>query len=123
MAFWQKINDLAYLHPMGRKYKHPKKVGHFLREWRESRGISQERLAARIEVSSGLISQWENGGTKLKEKQLEALSVALQCDPGDILSRDPNAPDYKLWRIINGLSEADKAQALRVIEALTKKTA
>jgi len=108
---------------MPRKFKHPKKVGHFLREWREHRGVSQERLAGRIEVSPGLISQWETGLTKLTEDKLEALAVALQCEPGDILSRDPNAPDYKLWRIINGLSETDKAQALRVIEALTHKSA
>jgi transcriptional regulator with XRE-family HTH domain len=85
--------------------------------------MSQERLAGRLEVSFGLISQWETGETKLTEERLLQLADALQCEPGDIMSRDPNSPEYKLWRIIEGLPTADKDQALRVIEALTRKTA
>ena len=122
VALWYKVNDLAYLHPMAAKAK-AKKVTHFLREWRKFRGMSQERLAGRIECSTGLVSQWESGETKLTEDKLHALAGALQCEPGDILSRDPNASDYKLWRIINGLAKVDQEQALRVIEALTKKSA
>ena len=100
-----------------------RKVPHFLAEWRKFRGLSQERLAGRINCSAGLISQWETGETKLTEDKLGVLGQALDCEPGDILSRDPNAPDYRLWRIIRGLPAEEQTQALRVIEALTKKSA
>lgn len=120
---WLNINRLDYLHPMARKRKKPKIVDHFLREWREYRGLSQERLAARIEATAGLISQIETGKTKLTEERLGLLAIALQCDPGDILSRDPNGPDYQLWRIIKGLPPQEQEQALRIIKALTQKVA
>jgi transcriptional regulator with XRE-family HTH domain len=106
---------------MTRERRKPKNVTHFLKEWRDFRGLTQERLAARIEKSPALISQIEAGNIKLTEETLEALAFALSCDPGDVLSRDPMSPDYKLWRIIKGLPADDQAQALRVIEALTKK--
>ena len=122
LAFWSKTQGLTYLHPMARPRVQERKTPHFLREWRKFRGLSQERLAGRIDCSTGLISQLETGETNLSQETLAALAVALQCQPGD-LYHDPNAPDFKLWRIINGLSESDKAQALRVIEALTSKTA
>ena len=39
----------------------PRKARHFLREWRKYRQLTQERLAERISVTPGTISQLENG--------------------------------------------------------------
>lgn len=107
---------------MARKAK-DKKVTHFLREWRTFRGLTQERLAGRTDYSTGLISQLESGETKFTEESLGALAAALQCEPGDLLSRDPNSPEYQLWQIIKGVPDSDKDRALRVIEAMLRKTA
>lgn len=121
---WLKVKALDYLHPMARRAKSRPQVGHFLREWREFRGLTQERLAGRLEVSVGLVGQWETGKTKLTEDKLHLLALALQCDAGDILSRDPNSHDYQLWRIIQGVPEGPtREQALRVIQALIHKSA
>lgn len=120
---WLGIKGLSYVHPMARPARTRRNVGHFLKEWRKLRGLSQERLAGRIDTSVGLISQWETGVTKLTEDKLVELAKALQCEPGDILSRDPNSADYQLWRIIVALPADEKERTLRVVEALTGKVA
>lgn len=121
---WLKVKGLDYLHPMARQAKAKPSVGHFVKEWRKFRGLTQERLAGRLEVSVGLVGQWETGKTKLTEDMIHALALALQCDAGDIMSRDPNSPDYQLWRIIQGVPPGPRRdQALRVIEALLRQTA
>lgn len=67
----------------------PKKAKHYLREWRKYRGLTQEVLAERTELTSGAISQLENGIINYTQPTLEALAYALNCEPGDLLSRDP----------------------------------
>lgn len=122
VALWRKVNGLEYLHPVAKKAK-VKKVTHFLREWRLFRGVTQERLAGRTDYSTGLISQLESGETKFTEESLGALAAALQCEPGDLLSRDPNSPDYELWRIIQGVPADERSRVIRVVEAMLRKTA
>jgi len=67
----------------------PKKARHFVHEWRKYRKLTQEELAERIGVTPGAISQLENGIVNYTQPTLEALAVALECEPGDILSKDP----------------------------------
>lgn len=68
-----------------------KKVGHFVHEWRKYRDLTQEELAERVGLTSGAISQLENGIIAYKQPTLEALAEALGCQPGDILSVNPLA--------------------------------
>jgi transcriptional regulator with XRE-family HTH domain len=68
-----------------------KKVGHFVHEWRKYRDLTQEELAERVGLTSGAISQLENGIIAYKQPTLEALAEALGCEPGDILSVNPLA--------------------------------
>ena len=37
------------------------KIGHFLKELRQEKGMTQEALAARLGVSNRTVSRWENG--------------------------------------------------------------
>lgn len=67
----------------------PRKAKHFVREWRKFRRLTQEQLAERIEQTSGAISQLENGLVNYTQPTLEAIAHALNCEPGDLLSRDP----------------------------------
>jgi len=66
-------------------------VRHFVHEWRKYRGLTQEQLAERVGLTSGAISQLENGIFAYKQPTLEALAEALECQPGDILSVNPLA--------------------------------
>lgn len=62
---------------------------HYIREWRKFRSLTQERLAERTPYSTGAISQLETGRTSYTQGILEALASALDCQPGDLLSRNP----------------------------------
>src|SRR5260221_9444891 len=90
--------------PMARKrprmsFGPPKK--HFIKEWRKYRGLTQEKLAARLGISTSHISQIERGRINYTRETLEALAYSLHCEPSDLLGRDPNLPDYQLWQIIH----------------------
>lgn len=62
---------------------------HYVREWRKYRGLTQEKLAERTPFTTGAISQLETGRTRYTQDMLEALAAALECKPGDLLSRNP----------------------------------
>lgn len=70
---------------------------HFIREWREYRGLSLRKLADRMESEPGValyshaqIGRFETGDNAYTQDFLEAVAVALNCTPGDLLSVDPN---------------------------------
>lgn len=66
----------------------------FLKEWREHRGLTQERLGELAGRSKAYISQLENGSRAYTQETLEKLAAALECKPGDLLlwAPDPNIP-------------------------------
>lgn len=99
----------------------PKK--HFIKEWRKYRGLTQEQLGGRLDVSTSHISQIERGTINYTRETLEAIAYALQCEPADLLGRDPSQPDYQLWKIITGLKPEQQEQALRVVRALAGEAA
>ena len=59
---------------------------HFLKAWRKHRGLTQDQLAERVEVTHGAISQVETGRTGYSQPLLEAAASALNCRPGDIIN-------------------------------------
>jgi transcriptional regulator with XRE-family HTH domain len=64
---------------------------HYLREWREHRGLTQQQLADRLDTGKDQISRWESGKRGMGAEVIAALSEALQLDPGDLV-RDPKIP-------------------------------
>lgn len=66
------------------------KASHFIHAWRKYRRLTQEQLAERIDMTSGAISQLENGIINYTQPTLEAIADALGCQPGDLLSRMPD---------------------------------
>lgn len=102
---------------------HPKpaKPRHFLREWRKYRRLTQEKLAERTELTSGAISQLENGIVNYTQPTLEALAYALSCEPGDILSRDPSK-DGEVIDLLRLIRQKDMAVVRAIIENLPAKT-
>lgn len=98
----------------------PKRARHYLREWRKYRSLTQERLAERIDATPSTISQLENGLINYTQPTLEALADALNCEPGDLLSRDPNIEGavIDLMRMLRAASDADQGKALRVVREI-----
>jgi transcriptional regulator with XRE-family HTH domain len=88
----------------------------FLREWREHRGLTQDQLAERMEMSRPQISKIERGISQYSQGFLEAAAYALACDPADLLIRDPTSPGA-IWSIWDQIPEQDKPRALQVLQA------
>lgn len=56
-----------------------------LRQWRLARGLSQEELSARAELSQTFLSQIENGSRNVSLDKIEKLAKALEIDITDLL--------------------------------------
>lgn len=59
-----------------------------LREIRESKGFSQRRVAAEINVSPSAVAQWELGQNDPSMKNIHALADFLDCTTDRLLGRD-----------------------------------
>jgi len=89
----------------------------YLREWRKHRNATQERLAEFLHISKGHLSKIENGERQYTQDLLEMAADYLQCDPQDILIRDPTDPEG-IWSIWDRVKPVDKEAALRMLNAL-----
>lgn len=93
----------------------------FLKAWRKHRGLTLEKLAERVSLSAGYLSDLEKGKRRYNQDHLETLAEALRCDPADLIMRDPTAPD-SFWSLWERVAAEDREQATRVLEAFVKKT-
>jgi transcriptional regulator with XRE-family HTH domain len=59
--------------------------GHYIKEWRIHRGLTQAEVAQKMKFTNGALSQLETGRTSYRQEMLEELAVALDCQPGDLL--------------------------------------
>lgn len=65
-------------------------IPHLVRELRERAGLSQEKFAAKLGVTTPTINRWENGRAKpspLAYSQLEKLTRRLGKDGADLVKR------------------------------------
>lgn len=74
---------------------------HFLKQWREYRGLSLRKLAGMMEVEPGVpltshanIGRIENFQQPYSQEILEASAETLGCTVIDILTVDPTAAGY-----------------------------
>lgn len=72
-------------------------LGDRLRELRQRHGLTLRELAARAEVSPGLLSQLENGVTDPSLSTLRKLAVVFDAEMASLFS-EPNAPLVHLSR-------------------------
>jgi len=89
----------------------------FFREWRKHRGFTLEKLAERIGVTAGALSQLERGDTSYTQPMLEALADALNCEPPDLLMRNPLEPESPL-SMMNRLKPGSRKKVLDYIKRL-----
>lgn len=61
-----------------------------LRELRTRRGLTQVQLAERTGLDQATISRIERGRSGMDFEVLDRLCAALECEPGEILSRVPD---------------------------------
>jgi len=89
----------------------------YLREWREFRELTVEKLAEDAGVSPGLISQIENKISAGSADSLEKLALALKISVGELLDvkPEPGGAIMRMW-----VPDKDRGRARRLIDALSK---
>jgi len=123
--------------------KRPKKDDprHFFRQWREFRGYTLDQVVemlqtlaadrpagerassgtARLGITKGNLSRIERGHVPFGQFLLELLAEIYQASPASLIMRDPSKPDA-IWDLWDAIEPVQRDQALRVLEAFTKKT-
>jgi transcriptional regulator with XRE-family HTH domain len=96
---------------------------HYVRQWREYRGLTQEQLAERVGKSRGLISQIEAASTDLTEDMIYSLADAFHCAPWDILRVNPMMEGLvvDIADALRGQPADIQAEALGFVRGLTRK--
>jgi transcriptional regulator with XRE-family HTH domain len=98
----------------------PRIVRHYVRQWRDFRGLTQEQLAERVGKSRALITQIEKGWTDLTEEMIYSLSEALNCEPGDLFRVNPQKAGavVDITDMLKNSDPAIQAEALGYIRGL-----
>lgn len=86
---------------------------HYLREWREHRGLSQEELGRIVGATGGTISRYEKGDRGLPFELQVKLFDALDILPGQFFS-PPQAPSLDAFAI--NLSAKDRRALIEVVQ-------
>jgi transcriptional regulator with XRE-family HTH domain len=90
----------------------------YLAEWIESKGLTQDQMAERMDCSPGTISKLVTGKMKQTPEWLAAIAYALGPDVEvDDLFRHPGAPTQD--DLLRGLNDQDRDRIIRVIRTLT----
>lgn len=101
------------------KDKHRTKV--YFREWRKFRGLTLEQASERAGMSHGNISAMERGAQDYTRSGLEALAHAYQCDPADLLMRNPNDPDA-IWTLWERAKPGERKMIVNIANQVVGKT-
>jgi transcriptional regulator with XRE-family HTH domain len=96
--------------------------GNSIRAWRGA--LSLERLADRVRelgvpITAASLSRIERGLQPYEQRKLEAIAIALGCEPSDLLMRTPTSKSQiELLSVVKQLKPEHQATALRLIKAL-----
>ena len=86
---------------------HDQPYRHYLREWREKRGLLQEELAKAVGSSKSVISRLETGERPIKIEMQFKLMRALQISPAQFFS-PPDDPS--LDALVSGADARNSLQ-------------
>lgn len=86
---------------------------HYLREWREHRGLSQEALGRMVGATGAAVSRYEKGDRGLPLEFMLKLFEALDILPGQFFS-PPEAPDLNVFAL--DLSPRDRRALIEAVQ-------
>jgi transcriptional regulator with XRE-family HTH domain len=89
----------------------------FIRQWREHRGYSLDRLAGMVPMDKSNLSKVERGILPYNQEMLERLAESLMTDPASLLMRDPTNQDA-IWTIWANANPGERQQIEAVARAL-----
>jgi SOS-response transcriptional repressor LexA len=71
-------------------------IGERIRQARTERGITQEALGKRLEVSKNAVTQWETGATVPRTRRLRQIEVALSLPVGALTGSDTTSAQTEI---------------------------
>lgn len=89
----------------------------FIRQWRNHRGYSLDKLAGMVPMDKSNLSKVERGMLPYNQEMLERLADALMTDPASLLMRDPTSSGA-IWSIWDRASPGERQQIEAVAQAL-----
>lgn len=96
------------------------KIGQRIRAIRKARGLSQEKLAERIGISTTHMSHIETGNTKLSLPVFVSVSEALEVRTDDLLHDSIHADRSSSVSEILNLLDGCSTQQIKIIEDILK---
>lgn len=93
---------------------------HFIKEWREYRHLTQEQVADRVGIAATTWGRIENGKSPYNQDFLEEAAYALQCEPWDLINRDPTK-EGEVYDLMRHLNENQKREAETFIRYLSER--
>ena len=96
-----------------------KLIGSRIKEARKNKGITQEMLAEKLDVTIGYVSQVERGITKISLDLLGAISTILDCDVATLISESAiHSNDYMMTEMIEAISKLDDKKRKYIFEII-----
>lgn len=97
----------------------------FIREWREARHLSIDKLVARVRehlesFSKSTLSRIETGKQDYTQPMLEAIAEALGCEPADLIMRNPNSTRWSIIDSLKQVPETDIPRVAQIVETFKK---
>lgn len=95
-----------------------------IRELRNSRGLTLEALAERIEATHATVQRLEAGRIQLTSSKIFALSRELKCHPGELFAPLPTVrdPDEELAAaFVRGMDPDEKAAWFQTAKVMTRR--
>lgn len=87
----------------------------FLRHWRVYRKLTQETACERLDIDRSTLSKIERGLVPYSQGLLERAADAYNCEPADLLMRDPESP---IWSLMDSLRRLPEAQQRVLVGAI-----
>ena len=105
----------------------------YIREWREFRNLSLDRLVDRMSdpaadepfITKTSLSRIERSLQPYSQPLLEAIAAALDCQPADLIMRNPQETEapWSIWESLQPAQREQAIQMLRVIQGTSDKAA
>jgi transcriptional regulator with XRE-family HTH domain len=100
-----------------------KRRPHYLRTWRELRGLTQEEVGVAIGKHKSIVSKLENFRVAYTQEHLELLAMALGCEPADLLRPPSESPAADLLDVVRALKGEKRKAALAMLRGLARDAA
>lgn len=96
------------------------KIGIMVREKRNSQHLTQEELAEKLNLSTGMIGQIERGETMPSNENLDAIIRELGIDPRALFGNTPqsNKELSELYMIVSRMTQNQQRLLLEIAKAI-----